>query len=61
MVIFMANYARNTTYDYNPAPRLRLTGPRAFDQCPAPFAGGYPIPTCRSLKRPQISPFTPES
>jgi hypothetical protein len=61
MVMFSAKPGKYTTYDYNQRLWVWLTGPRAFDQCPAPFAGGYPIPTCRSLKRPQISPFTPES
>src|SRR3569833_1365202 len=61
MVMSFAEIADNTTSDYKWRPRLRLTGARAFDQCPAPFAGGHPLPTCRSLNRPQISPFTPES
>jgi len=43
MVIFSANYVKYTTCNYNQRLWPRLTGPRAFDQCPAPFAGGYPI------------------
>src|SRR3569833_3629600 len=57
MVMSFAEIADNTTSDYNWRPWLRLTGARSFDQFPAPFAGGHPLPTCRSLKRPQISPF----